>query len=380
MAAVHTLIDRGELPSRRQALFGMAAVLPSAGAAPATSFATLIETRAPQIMSEGRIPGAAIGLIERGHVTLAKGFGRADHAGTQPVSAETLFGVASISKTFAAWTCMRLVEAGRLPLDAPLIELTPRWPLPRSPYDMRGITARRLLSHTAGVSLGGYRLWEAGSPLPTILESLNGRTNGAGRVRLVRPPGQSYEYSSGGYTLLQWAVEALTGEPFGDLARRTVLAPLGLKDSTFATDPATVRRAAQVHDDEGRPAPQRVGPEQASGGLRTDCSDLLHFACVHFPSVGVPGRGVLAPATLAQMVEPTPESLSAGGGYGLGYMVRKTKRGVTVIGHDGSSQGGYKARMFMAPATADAIVVLTNSRTGDAFDPLIEAWREQLSA
>ena len=99
----------------------------------------------------------------------------------------TGFNVGSISKTIAAWGVMTLVEQGRIDLDAPVATYLTRWSLPESGFDEDGVTMRRLLSHTAGLSLHGYPGWGPDELLPTLEESLSGNTNGAGAVGVIEP-------------------------------------------------------------------------------------------------------------------------------------------------------------------------------------------------
>ena len=133
-------------------------------------------------------------------------------AAGRPVDGDTVFQAASISKTLTAWGVMRLVEQGALELDAPVGRYLTRWQLPPSPYNHDGVTIRRLLSHTAGLSLHGYPGIAPEQPLPTLEESLSGGHPGAEDVRVVSEPGTTYAYSGGGYTLLQLVVEEVTGE------------------------------------------------------------------------------------------------------------------------------------------------------------------------
>ena len=116
--------------------------------------------------------------------TEPRGYGFADVAQSIPVTPTTGFNVGSISKTIAAWGVMTLVERGELGLDTPVDTYLTRWHLPESTFDERGVTIRRLLSHTAGLSLHGYPGWGPDDPLPTLEESLSGKTNGPGAVFL----------------------------------------------------------------------------------------------------------------------------------------------------------------------------------------------------
>ena len=155
-----------------------------------------------------------------------------------PVTPDTVFQVGSISKPVTAWGVMRLVQQGKLDLDAPVDRYLTRWHLPPSPFDADGVTIRRLLSHSAGLNSQDYSPI-ATRPLPSLEQSLSGESGGVNArrgsddVRITMAPGQQHSYSNGGYTLLQLAIEEVTGEPFARYMQREVLDPLGMTHSSF---------------------------------------------------------------------------------------------------------------------------------------------------
>ncbi len=145
----------------------------------------------------------------------------------QAVDGETLFQVASMSKWITAWGVMTLVEAGKLDLDAPVSTYLSRWSLPESEFDNSGVTVRRLLSHTAGLTDGlGYGGFAPGQPVQPIEASLTRAADASpgadGAVRVGIEPGSAFEYSGGGYTLLQLIVEEVSGQSFNDYMRSAV--------------------------------------------------------------------------------------------------------------------------------------------------------------
>ena len=170
-------------------------------------FAHGMDNRIPQLLHEFAVPGVAIAIIENGEVVFQKGYGFADMEKELKITTKTGFNIASISKTVAAWGVMKLVQNGKIDLDAPAEQYLTRWHLPESAFNSNEVTIRRLLSHTAGLSLHGYPGWTPIDTLPTIEESLNGKTNGSGRVEIILKPGAKYQYSGGGYTILQLIIE-----------------------------------------------------------------------------------------------------------------------------------------------------------------------------
>ena len=118
-----------------------------------------LDAEAPGWLEQASVPGAAVAVIRNGEVVATRGYGFADVAKSIPVTPTTGFNIGSISKTIAAWGVMTLVERGELDLDAPVETYLTRWHFPESEFDEKGVTIRRLLSHTAGLSLHGYPGW-----------------------------------------------------------------------------------------------------------------------------------------------------------------------------------------------------------------------------
>src|SRR5262249_48576426 len=154
-----------------------------------------------------------IALIEHGTVVRVRGFGLADVAQRRPVGPDTIFNAGSISKSFTTWGVMRLVETRRLDLDAPIDGYLERWHVPPSAFDARQVTARRLLSHAAGISEHGYGGSDPAQPAPSVVDSLLGKT-GTGAVQLVRMPGTEFHYSGANFRILELAIEDITHTRF----------------------------------------------------------------------------------------------------------------------------------------------------------------------
>jgi hypothetical protein len=126
-------------------------------------------------------PGLAVALVCQGRIAWVVGYGVADQAKGQPVTSATRFQAASVSEPVTAWGVLRLVEQGRIGLDEPVAGHLRRWCPPSSPFQADGITVRRLLSHTAGLSVHGYAGQTLDRPLPPIEASLSGEAGGSFR-------------------------------------------------------------------------------------------------------------------------------------------------------------------------------------------------------
>lgn len=353
---------------------GCSAEAPRSGAREA-AFVQQTLRRVPDYLKDLSVPGAAVAVIEDGKVILARGFGVSDAAKRIPVGPHTLFNIGSTSKSVAAWGAMRLVFEERLALDEPVDPRLKRWHLPASIHSVAGVTLRRLLSHTAGLSVSGYRGWGPDDIVPTLEQSLSGETNGAGALTLVAEPGAAMAYSGGGYTLMQLLVEETAGRPFADYMRDNILRPLGMRESSFGLTPAVLGQASLAYDELGEETPTPRFVEVAAAGMYASIEDM---ACYALASIG-DGRSaaVLGPKMLDLMTSPAP---ATNGERGLGYAIQPAGNGfpdgVERVGHDGGNRG-WQTFFWVSRAKRDGLVVLTNGSNGwNISNQIVADWME----
>jgi CubicO group peptidase (beta-lactamase class C family) len=311
-------------------------------------------------MATSTAPGLAFALVHHGWVVWAAGYGVADQVTRQPVTAATRFQAASLSKPVTAWGVLRLVEQSRIGLDDPVVGHLRRWHPPPSPFDTDAITIRRLLSHTAGLSVHGYDGQQPDRPLAAIEISLSGEAGGSFPVELLEAPGGRWLYSGGGYSVLQLLVEELTGRPFADYMQAEVLQPLGMTASSFGWQ----RTAATAfpHNAAGGRIPDFAFAEQAAAGLVTTAPDLARFlaAALSGPDGEPPGRGVLSPARVRLALTAAP---ATGGRWGLGYGLGQLAGGDRLACHEGANHG-WRTGLALLPDRRAGIVVLANGDAG----------------
>lgn len=353
---------------------GCPAVPPPAGSREA-AFVRQTIVRTPSYLAEFSIPGAAVAVIENGRVIMARGFGMADAARKVPVTAATLFNIGSTSKSVSAWGAMRLVDEGKIGLDDPVQRRVTRWHFPVSSFSADGVTLRRLLSHTAGLSVSGYRGWGPDDVIPSLEQSLSGDDNGAGAVSIVATPGSGWSYSGGGYTLMQLLVEEVTSRHFADYMRDAVLRPLGMTDGSFALTPIVLRKASRAYDELGEETPTPRLAELAAAGMYASIRDM---ACYGLASIGdARATRVLKPSTLDLMTAPAP---ATNGQWGLGYAIQAAGKGfpdsVERVGHDGGNRG-WQTFFWVSRARRDGLIVLTNGSDGwNVSNQLVADWME----
>jgi CubicO group peptidase (beta-lactamase class C family) len=307
-----------------------------------------------------RAGNVGLALIEHGAV-------HAEHMSSvgEPVDRDTVFQVASLSKWITAWGVMALVEQGRLDLDAPVSRYLTRWALPETGFDNDGVTVRRLLSHTAGLTDGlGYAGFAPGSQAQTLEASLtqaaDASPGASGRVQVGHPPGQRFKYSGGGYTLLQLLIEEVSGGTFEAYMQRAVFEPLGMNHSTFVWDETRGFKLAPSFDVDSKPTPYLRFTSLAATSLYTTVGDMTTFLQAHLRGArGEPvGRGVLTAHALKQMQEPHASQFGQEI-WGLGTMLYAPNgAGAFVVGHDGNNDPAINTAARLNPATGDGIVIL----------------------
>lgn len=282
----------------------------------------------------------------------------------KPVDRNTVFQVSSLSKWVSAFGVMKLVEDGRLDLDAPVSKYLTRWQLPQSEFNNEEVTIRRLLSHTAGLTDGlGYAGFKPGTPVQVIEQSLTQAADAddgaGGAVRVGIPPGSEFKYSGGGYTLLQLVVEEVSGQSFASFMKESVFGPLGMVHSTYNWDDSTGYTLAEFYDNDSSIATHYRYTSLAATSLYTCISDLELFFQAHLEDNGAPiGRNVLRPTTIKMMRQPHGHSMGVDI-WGLGTILFATTEGNDfIIGHDGKSTPPINTAIRLNPETGDGIIIL----------------------
>ena len=321
-----------------------------------TAFESKIDLAAR--MKALKVPGVSIAVIDNFAIDWARSYGVRDEAG-QPVNLETLFQAASISKPVAATAVMKLVEQGKLKLDEDVNVKLKSWKVPENEFTAtEKVTLRRIMSHSAGLTVHGFPGYEEGAPLPTVPQILDGlKPANTAAVRVDIVPGSKNRYSGGGTTVLQLLVADVTGRRFADVLRDLVLSKAGMKDSTYEQPlpPAHRGNAATAFKSDGSPVKGRYHtyPEQAAAGLWTTPSDLARLLIEIGKSAEGQSNKILAKETVREMLKPEKP------GAGLGFALNPD---ATLFGHGGSN-AGFRALMFCS-RSGRGFVVMTNSDSG----------------
>lgn len=318
-------------------------------------------------------PGVSVAVIDNFEIDWAKGYGVLAASSDEPVTAATLFQVASLGKPVVAAAALHQVETGALALDQDVNESLVSWQLPENEFTALGeVTLRRLLSHSAGVTVGGFQGYAQGEEIPTLRQILDGeRPANSPPIRVDLVPGTQERYSGGGYVIVQQLLEDVAGRPFADILQETVLEPWGMASATFESPlPERLEAlAASGHRASGATIPGgwHIYPEMGSGAsMWASASDLARFSIQVMRIYGGQSDPVLSPEMVVQMLTPQI------GNRGLGPSVFDDGDDLFYFMHPGANEG-YRSVMVAYPHRGQGVVILTNSDNGEAL------WREILN-
>jgi CubicO group peptidase (beta-lactamase class C family) len=307
------------------------------------------------------VPGVSVAVIRNYKIEWAKAYGFADIATKRPVTTETLFLAGSISKPVSAAGALSLVEQGKLKLDDDVNGYLKSWRLPENKFTKeQKVTLRRLLSHTAGLTVHGFPGYDVASSVPTIPQILDGVTpSNTPAVRVDLVPGSTFRYSGGGYTVAQLIMTDVTGVPFPDFMQRAVLGKVGMRQSTYENPLpqrlAAVAASGYTGDGDALPGRYHTYPEMAAAGLWTTASDLARFVIEIQKAREGRSNQILKQTTVEEMLRPEKEN------YGLGFSVYESN-GLKQFGH-GGADAGFQA-LLNATFDGSGIVVMANSENG----------------
>jgi CubicO group peptidase (beta-lactamase class C family) len=321
-----------------------------------------------------QVPGVAVGIMVDGREECAF-HGVTSTENPLPVNEDTLFQYGSTGKTFTATAMLRLVEEGRVDLEAPVRTYVPELRL-KDEDVARTVTVFHLFNHTAG--------WEG-----DLMEDM-----GAGDDCLVRyvermatieqvsPPGESVSYNNASLSLAGRVIEKVTGHTYEHAMKELVLQPLGLTHCYFFPNDIMTRRFAAGHSQSQdgtitvtRPwaIPRSSNP---AGGIAGDTGDLLTWARFHLgDGTAADGTRILSEGMLRRMQEPTIETPGSalGDAVGISWLLRDVD-GVRLVGHGGDTIGQHSA-FTMVPERGFAIASLTNcGPNGNQFNEAIVRW------
>ncbi len=310
-------------------------------------------------MEHYNVPGVSIAIVENGELKWAKGYGMANTNTGAEVDVNTLFQAGSISKPLAALSALKLYENGQIKLDQNVNDYLKGWQLPENEFTTsENVTIERLLTHTAGTTVHGFPGYKQTDSFPTIIEVLSGEGN-TSNVTVDTEPGSGWRYSGGGYTIMEKAVEDVSGEPLETYMAEHILTPMGMKNSTYL-QPVTEdwqRNISAAYNGRGQMTEGKWNnyPEQAAAGLWTTPSDLALY-CMEIQQILNGKEGILKKKTVDLMLKKNK------GGWGLGPSLRYDKESL-IFEHGGKNEG-FTNNLVAFAHTGHAVIIMTNADNG----------------
>jgi CubicO group peptidase (beta-lactamase class C family) len=314
-----------------------------------------------QLMELYKVPGLSIAVIDDFKVVWAKGYGTIGTGSSAPVTTRTLFQAGSISKPVAATGMLALVEQGKLLLDEDVNVKLKTWKVPENEFTKeQKVTLRRLASHTAGLTVHGFPGYDVDASMPTLVQIFYGeKPANTAPIRVDILPGTQERYSGGGITVEQQLMMDVTGKAFPELMRETVLAKIGMTDSSYEQPlpPARATMTAIGTYSDGKPVHGKwhIYPEMAAAGLWTTPTDLAKFAIEIANSRHGKANHVLSQKTTEEMLTPVMD------GAGLGFFVEKENPGQ--FGHNGADEG-FQALLSMNSESGKGVAIMADSDNG----------------
>jgi CubicO group peptidase (beta-lactamase class C family) len=319
------------------------------------------------------LAGLAVAVVRDGEVALSRGFGVKEVGALEPVTTETMFHLASVSKPFVATAIVglatRRVGAGEptLDLDAPVVEWLPEFSL--ADGRAREVTLRHLLTHTSGIPDVIDFGWHVPDLGDYALKRFVLRLSG---FSLTNTPGSTYSYCNAGFELLGHLLSRVSGQTFETAIKQLVLDPVNMHASTFLRADVSPGRAAAPHVGVPLTVPEGVYPytrsHAPSSTLHSSTNDLCRWMLANLAATGPATRPAVGPCHLRAelldvMWQPAvpagrpPWEEAAGMGWFLG-----TYQGRRTVSHSGADPG-FGSKLILVPEERTGVVVLANSNT-----------------
>jgi CubicO group peptidase (beta-lactamase class C family) len=355
-------VRRGPIP----AAFLLAICLPLLGARDASAETMEAETGpspdfAPlvlRLMARDRIPGVAVGVVERGQLVYARGFGYRDVEKHLPVTPDTLFALGSCSKAFTATAIALLADEGRVALDAPVRTYLPDFRL-KDPAASATLTTRDILTHRSGLPRHDFFWYRA----PFSRDELYHRLR---FLEPAGPPRTKWRYNSPMFVVAGRIVEHVSGVSWESFVQSRILVPLGMQRTVLSAEAmeADPDHASPYALRDGRvqkmPMLKRLSAIAPAGAVQTSVRDLARWLTFHATrSPGLLGEGLWRELHRPQAEMPAPaEPEVRHPSYALGW-IHESYRGHPLVFHNGAIDG-FTVHLGFLPETGQGLIILMN--------------------
>lgn len=311
-------------------------------------------------MAHYKVPGLSIAIVQNGKIQWAKGYGFANTETKTKIDVNTLFQAGSISKPLAALSALKLAQEGQLDLNKNVNHYLKNWQIEENKFTTtEKVTIKRLLTHTAGTTVHGFPGYQQTDSFPKIIDVLDGKGNTA-KIEVDTIPGSIWRYSGGGYTVMEKAVEDVSGLPLEDYMANHILSPIGMKNSTYSQPVANEWQGniSAAYDSNGQLIKGLWNnyPEQAAAGLWTTPSDLALYCLEVQDIMSGKKEGVLSKATIEKTLTMHKND------WGLGPSLNGEGQRL-LFGHGGKN-AGFTNDMVAFANQGKALIVMTNADNG----------------
>ncbi len=350
------------------------------------------------VMAKKKIPGVAVTVVEGDKVIYAKGFGYRNVKKKIPVTPDTIFGIASVTKSFTAVAIMQLAEKGMINLGDPVKKYLPDFDLPNGKGD--AVTIYHFLTHTSGlppVPALGYcmipntprdPIEPRELPEPSSYDRIDTYAElmeylRSGDFEVLAGPGKYCSYSNDAYALLGAIVQRVTGVPYDRYVWENIFKPLGMDRSTLSVEQMhTLDNVTLLYSRDGQgevfhaPNWQIAPPYLSCGWIKSTAMDLSNFVKMYIGNGKFQGSQIVSSQGISELIAPRYKFYGSGGNvwYGYGLMVEPEYSGATLVSHGGNLKG-IASRVGFVPESNIGAVVLTNLTRA----PATEIWKAALN-
>ncbi|SMC61429.1 serine hydrolase domain-containing protein [Chryseobacterium sp. YR221] len=329
-----------------------------------------------QQLEKYKLPGFSLVVFENYQIVYSDQVGVKSMNSKEKLDENTAFSTASITKPITALLCHILEEKGLINLNDPIDKYLKRWHLPKSKFtENNSPTWKQFFNHTSGTNQGGFADYYEGDVIPTIQQSLLGQIPRYNKeIEFLFTPGTDFEYSGGGYVIIQMALEDTFNRPIGDLAKEYIFSPLGLKNTTMTqpNEKGFLMNAARVHDKDGKVIKTGlpITPQIGASGVWSTPADLAKLS-IEIQNALRNKNNKLISYQVAEKVTKVTALKNAVGGWGYGW-----QKSVAYNNYDwfmcSGSNTGVGGSIFATMTDGNGFVFLANGEKQNRIPVLNE--------
>lgn len=336
-----------------------------------------------QQLEKYKLAGFSLVVFENYKIVYSNQVGLKSMNSKEKINVNTAFSTASITKPITALLCHILEEKGLINLDDPIDKYLKRWHLPKSKFiENNSPTWKQFLNHTAGTSQDGFADYYEGDTIPTLNQSLLGQIPRYDKeIEFLFTPGTNWQYSGGGYVIIQMALEDTLNKPIAELAKEYIFSPLGLENTTMIqpNENGFLTNVALVHDKDGKviktglPITPQVGPS----GLWSTPTDLAKLSIEIQNALRNKNNKVISNRVAKRVTEVTALK-NAVGGWSYGWQRSFGYNNFDWFACNGSNTG-VGGSVFATMTDGNGFAFLANGEKQNRFPVMSQTQKEILT-